>query len=58
MLKNLLQNKQNLKADGIYSCTGIYFFKLAVIIVRILSQMFLSIAGGPILYMLLVHFIF
>ena len=29
LLKNLLQNQQNLKADGIYSCTGIYFFKLA-----------------------------
>lgn len=25
-----LQNQQNLKADGIYSCTGIYFFKLAM----------------------------
>ncbi|MFR5770923.1 MAG: hypothetical protein ACLUFJ_11900, partial [Roseburia faecis] len=30
LLKNLLQNQQNLKADGIYSCTGIYFFKSAV----------------------------
>ncbi|MFR6745875.1 MAG: hypothetical protein ACLUS5_02465 [Roseburia faecis] len=29
MLKKLLQNQQNLKADGIYSCTGIYFFKSA-----------------------------
>ena len=29
LLKNLLQNQQNLKADGIYSCTGIYFFKSA-----------------------------
>ena len=29
MLKNLLQNQQNLKARGIYSCTGIYFFKSA-----------------------------
>ena len=29
LLKNLLQNQQNLKARGIYSCTGIYFFKLA-----------------------------
>ena len=31
MLKKLLQNQQNLKADGIYSCTGIYFFKSALI---------------------------
>ena len=31
LLKNLLQNQQNLKADGIYSCTGIYFFKSAFI---------------------------
>ena len=30
MLKKLLQNQQNLKAGGIYSCTGIYFFKLAL----------------------------
>ena len=30
MLKKLLQNQQNLKADGIYSCTGIYFFKSAI----------------------------
>ena len=30
MLKNLLQNQQNLKARGIYSCTGIYFFKSAI----------------------------
>ena len=30
MLKKLLQNQQNLKACGIYSCTGIYFFKLAI----------------------------
>ena len=29
MLKNLPQNQSNLKADGIYSCTGIYFFKSA-----------------------------
>ena len=29
LLKKLLQNQQNLKACGIYSCTGIYFFKLA-----------------------------
>ena len=29
LLKNLLQNQQNLKARGIYSCTGIYFFKSA-----------------------------
>ena len=29
LLKNLLQNQQNLKACGIYSCTGIYFFKSA-----------------------------
>jgi len=29
LLKKLLQNQQNLKADGIYSCTGIYFFKSA-----------------------------
>ena len=29
MLKNLLQNQQNLIARGIYSCTGIYFFKSA-----------------------------
>ena len=31
LLKNLLQNQQNLKARGIYSCTGIYFFKSAII---------------------------
>ena len=31
LLKNLLQNQQNLKAGGIYSCTGIYFFKSALI---------------------------
>ena len=31
MLKKLLQNQQNLKACGIYSCTGIYFFKLALL---------------------------
>ena len=30
LLKNLLQNQQNLKARGIYSCTGIYFFKSAL----------------------------
>ena len=30
LLKNLLQNQQNLKARGIYSCTGIYFFKSAM----------------------------
>ena len=30
MLKKLLQTQQNLKAGGIYSCTGIYFFKLAL----------------------------
>jgi len=30
LLKKLLQNQQNLKAGGIYSCTGIYFFKLAL----------------------------
>jgi len=29
LLKKLLQNQQNLKAGGIYSYTGIYFFKLA-----------------------------
>ena len=29
MLKKLLQNRQNLKAGEIYSCIGIYFFKLA-----------------------------
>ena len=29
MLKKLLQNQQNLKAGGIYSYTGIYFFKSA-----------------------------
>ena len=29
LLKNLLQNQQNLKARGIYSCTGLYFFKSA-----------------------------
>jgi len=29
LLKKLLQNQQNLKADGIYSCTVIYFFKSA-----------------------------
>ena len=34
MLKNLLQNQQNLKARGIYSCTGIYFFKSAVVCVK------------------------
>ena len=29
LLKNLPQNQSNLKANGIYSCTGIYFFKSA-----------------------------
>ena len=33
MLKNLLQNQQNLKARGIYSCTGIYFFKSAIFLI-------------------------
>ena len=32
MLKKLLQNQQNLKAGGIYSYTGIYFFKLALLV--------------------------
>jgi DNA-directed RNA polymerase subunit N (RpoN/RPB10) len=32
LLKNLLQNQQNLNASGIYSCTGIYFFKSVEII--------------------------
>ena len=35
LLKNLLQNQQNLKARGIYSCTGIYFFKSAQVFVII-----------------------
>lgn len=30
LLKNLPQNQSNLKANGIYSCTGIYFFKSAI----------------------------
>ena len=30
LLKNLPQNQSNLKANGIYSCTGIYFFKSAM----------------------------
>ena len=30
LLKKLLQTQQNLKAGGIYSCTGIYFFKSAI----------------------------
>ena len=30
LLKNLPQNQSNLKANGIYSCTGIYFFKSAL----------------------------
>ena len=43
MLKNLLQNQQNLKARGIYSCTGIYFFKSAFIS---LICIFLSVGCG------------
>ena len=34
LLKNLLQNQQNLKARGIYSCTGIFFFKSAFSVSR------------------------
>ena len=47
MLKKLLQNQQNLKADGIYSCTGIYFFKSAVLDVQIstLETHLVSLSG-------------
>ncbi len=34
LLKNLPQNQSNLKANGIYSCTGIYFFKSALLYIH------------------------
>ena len=37
LLKNLPQNQSNLKANGIYSCTGIYFFKSAFIFIYLKS---------------------
>ena len=41
LLKNLLQNQQNLNASGIYSGTGIYFFKSAQNYFSLFSCIFL-----------------
>ena len=50
LLKNLLQNQQNLKARGIYSCTGIYFFKSAVFCSILHKQFYSSPQGVHLLY--------